>query len=367
MKHILQLCFACALLFSATSAQAQITLTSDILQNLLNTSTDNTLYEFDAATDASAIAAASGANQVWDFSSFVVADSFSITETYMTLPQDIEGISNFPDSDFAVKIESDTVSTELGEDAAFYAIHSFENDVWTLDGLISVGDVDMNDTTDVLVNIYDPASLVIPFPVEYEDTWTDSTSSSSIVNGIPIPFSFTEKAVSTVDGWGTLITPTATVQALRIKTEFFEIDPFTGLEVFSHTDIEFVSQELVTASLFVNDLGIVEDVAYSVPVQPMQLSTDSDDELPDGFRLEQNFPNPFNPSTQIAYTLPAATQVTLTVFTITGQEVEVLVEGTQNAGTYELIFDATNLASGLYFYRLQTANRVETRLMSLIK
>jgi DNA-binding beta-propeller fold protein YncE len=74
--------------------------------------------------------------------------------------------------------------------------------------------------------------------------------------------------------------------------------------------------------------------------------------VPVSFHLEQNFPNPFNPSTTIRYDLPNRAQVTLTVFNMLGQRVATLVQGEQEAGYHEAVFDARDLASGVYVYRL---------------
>ena len=85
------------------------------------------------------------------------------------------------------------------------------------------------------------------------------------------------------------------------------------------------------------------------------------------FALGQNFPNPFNPATTIRYSLPERTNVRLEVYSITGQRVAVLVNGQQNAGWHVVNFNASHLASGVYFYRLRAGSNVKTFKMTLIK
>lgn len=99
-----------------------------------------------------------------------------------------------------------------------------------------------------------------------------------------------------------------------------------------------------------------------------QLSTPQhSSEKPTHFWLEQNYPNPFNPSTTITYQLPATSNVNLKVFDMLGREVATLVNERQNAGQYQVRFDATRLASGMYFYRLQAGSFIETKKMMLVK
>lgn len=85
------------------------------------------------------------------------------------------------------------------------------------------------------------------------------------------------------------------------------------------------------------------------------------------YGLEQNYPNPFNPSTVISYSLAEAGMVTLKIYNILGQEVLTLVNTNQNVGQYQVKFDASNLSTGLYVYRIQSGNFVDSKKMMLLK
>jgi photosystem II stability/assembly factor-like uncharacterized protein len=90
-------------------------------------------------------------------------------------------------------------------------------------------------------------------------------------------------------------------------------------------------------------------------------------EQPADYALYQNFPNPFNPETVIQYYLPAGGYVSLKVYNILGQEVAVLVEGIERAGTGSVIFKMESLPSGLYYYKLRTESFTATRRMLLVR
>jgi hypothetical protein len=89
--------------------------------------------------------------------------------------------------------------------------------------------------------------------------------------------------------------------------------------------------------------------------------------IPKEYLLEQNYPNPWNPSTAIRYALPQKSDVSLAVYTSLGQLVRQLVNGEQEGGYYDVVFHADGLASGVYFYRLQAGNFVATKKLLLLK
>jgi len=91
------------------------------------------------------------------------------------------------------------------------------------------------------------------------------------------------------------------------------------------------------------------------------------DEIPEEFSLEQNYPNPFNPSTKISFSIQTEEFVTLKVFNSLGEEVVELVNETKPAGNYSVSFDAANLSSGIYFYKITAGNFSDTKKMIILK
>lgn len=95
--------------------------------------------------------------------------------------------------------------------------------------------------------------------------------------------------------------------------------------------------------------------------------SNENDELPGRFQLHQNYPNPFNPTTTISFVLSKANKVTLQVFSIQGKLVRTLINKNYSSGSHTVTFDASNLASGVYVYRLTAGGNVQTKTMTLIK
>ena len=106
-------------------------------------------------------------------------------------------------------------------------------------------------------------------------------------------------------------------------------------------------------------------MGHEVPPPPP--TTDGIVSLPTAYQLHQNYPNPFNPSTIIRFALPEAQHVTLKVFTLLGSEVATLLNDVESAGNKEVAFDAGNLPSGIYVYRITAGTYYETRKMVVMK
>ena len=106
--------------------------------------------------------------------------------------------------------------------------------------------------------------------------------------------------------------------------------------------------------------------AYELDITQLTAVEEPNPEV-EGFELSQNYPNPFNPTTQIRYTLPQATFVRVEVFNNAGQKIADLVAQKQPAGYHVVTFDASELSSGVYFYKLTTPSFSQTKKMLLVK
>ena len=117
-----------------------------------------------------------------------------------------------------------------------------------------------------------------------------------------------------------------------------------------------------------NSIGTSEySIAVGFVTGTQIVSVLQTDAQPAQFVLLQNYPNPFNPTTTIAYAIPSTSYVSLKVYNILGVEVATLFDGIHHSGQYKATFDATRLATGVYFYRLSAGNFVETKKLMLLK
>jgi hypothetical protein len=121
--------------------------------------------------------------------------------------------------------------------------------------------------------------------------------------------------------------------------------------------VRFTAKSAYGNNLYIDD---IQAGGFTGVENPLSL-------IPDKYELAQNYPNPFNPSTKISFSLPKQGFVTLKIYDVVGKEVAKIVNEVKNAGSYTVEFNASTLASGVYFYRIEAADFVETKRMMLIK
>ena len=150
----------------------------------------------------------------------------------------------------------------------------------------------------------------------------------------------------------------------------------TGAEEWTikYTNSDFAGSSEEPTGIFVDTLANIYVTGMSAldyaTVKYVQTPTSVDNlpqSIPDRFTLEENYPNPFNPSTKISWQSSVSSRQTLKVYDVLGNEVVMLVDEYKPAGIYEVEFVASLLSSGIYFYKLQSGNFVETKKMIIIK
>src|SRR5690606_26248764 len=147
---------------------------------------------------------------------------------------------------------------------------------------------------------------------------------------------------------------------------FALVDPPAGASISTSGDFVFVPQ---TAETFTIIVSVTDQIATVLDTAMVTVITDIRVEpgIPESYALSQNFPNPFNPTTNIKFNLPSESLVTLKVYNLLGEEVASLVNEVLPAGYYNYDFDASALSSGIYIYRIQAEDFISTKKMTLIK
>jgi hypothetical protein len=210
--------------------------------------------------------------------------------------------------------------------------------------------------------------------------WSQTITRLSVSDGNVYAFTrpFTDRNGLTVANFGTAST-TVTLDLTQTGAVNFTGGIQTGTTYFinnlmDNTRIAVQGSALnavqVTLPAFGSGVYTVSRTQDSLTINFPVMSaptTQNTNAKPKIFGLEQNYPNPFNPTTGIRYQVAGASDVRLEVFDMLGRKVATLVNERQSAGAYSVNFNATSLASGVYFYRLQAGSFVETKKMMLVK
>ena len=225
-----------------------------------------------------------------------------------------------------------------------------------------------------VANTKDLAALDIPLEYSSGATLVEVEFTERVAN-----FEFKHASIDAennrvIIGMLTMVTqerPDLTPGAGTVANLHFRLDP--GVETVEIKPIETQNPNHSLAYYY-NDYStgrpIVKVIRPELSFAPVSLNDGRS--IPTEYALDQNWPNPFNPATTLKYSLPKAGEVTLNVFNILGQQVTTLVNGFQEAGTYEVIWNGTddagdNVASGIYFYRVKVNDFTQTKKMLMVK
>lgn len=298
---------------------------------------------------------ASGSNILWDFSN-VTATGKQWTANYVN-PSEAPGDSLFPDADVAVNYD------ELS-----YSFYDTEGSTVHSLGLA------FQDFSIVYFN----TEKVSEYPFTFNSTFLDNFQAQyELEKGLDVRnIGITQ---FTGDAFGNIVLPDGSSHnALRVKifrqtadTMFAAGIPVSTSE-FKATTYEWYTSESKFPVFGISYLEINVNGNLTVDKQVdfntgTTTDVDYNNSSINNFALEQNFPNPFNPETNIKYSINSNQFVSLKVYDVLGNEIADLINEEKSAGVYEVKFNGSELSSGIYFYRLQTGGLTETKKMILMK
>jgi len=346
---------------------SQITITQTTLEQVLQGNFDIESSTSEDSENIAPLLEASGADQTWDFTTLTYDQTLSATGT-ITYSTNTDGAPLSDDPHF--QQASHVIFAEFTTDTLSFSLYQYnilnESEL-TLLGTVMVEE---GETDPSFVELFKPGIIDFQLPVTFEDSWNYDYTQESSFGGTT---STTEVSVTVeIDSWGKVITDDGEFDVLRlVETETRSSFGFD----FSTVSVEYLTLNgiaIASISGSINSAtGEIDQQSLSADVTSISgQNTSTDDtvtEVPRAVELEQNFPNPFNPSTTIAYQLSESSNVQLSVYSITGEHVATLVNQTQSPGDYTVSFGAEGLASGSYIYRLAANGQVLTRKMTLIK
>ena len=259
-----------------------------------------------------------------------------------------------------------------GGTAQNWAVPAFTYEYYqiTSNGLYSLGRVvhyqtSQFDTTIITMD----QELILQLPLTYGTTFAVTRDSTDLGGGSYI----INTSSQTVDASGTIAFPWNSYGTLRVKASS-GTELYFGGTLFSQSSETYFNWITKDGGIFEATPDTNSGISGTVNLTDASLiqiikatSAENENALPYDFVLYQNYPNPFNPTTIIKYSIPFNTNVSIRVYDILGNEIAALVNENKNAGNYEVVFSADNLSSGIYFYKLITGNKVQTKKMILLR
>jgi len=355
MKRVLML-FNFILLAGVLDAQVQITQTD--VSNFFTVDkswkrflTENSLTTMNVGTEGST-------SQNWIVPAFSWTDTVIITNL---LPVNTPYASTFPTATNA-QYSTQTDGGDISTSYRFYKI--------TSNALYSVGSVSHYQTSQYDTTIISTEEeYILQLPLTYGTTFGVTRDSTDLGGGTYIINSSSQ----TVDAFGTIGFPWNSYGTLRVNaTNGTEI--YLGGILFSQSAETYFSWITKDGGIFEAEPDSGSGISGTINLSYASLTqivnatpVENENNFPEDFVLFQNYPNPFNPVTLIKYNVPYPTNVSIKVFDVLGNEIALLVNENKSAGGYEVTFNASNLSSGIYFYKLITGNVTQSKKMILMK
>jgi hypothetical protein len=353
MKHITNLFLLCVIVAHTSPAQNPITIQQSTMQSIFTVSNPIRIYA-SSTTQPSVNVGQRGGPNLYDFSSLnfsvVILDTFRQVSTIPYLA------FRFPGTALTLNLID---NPSLKNHVLF---------LWDNNRLLTPGDYLEFSADSFLVTQSNPPELFLKFPMYYPDStggtsritrsfYSRGTLAGSEQHDIPIHY--------IVDGYGTLRLPGGETRPC-LRLTWYEQPPNYHYKSFRYiTDNGMIL--VVDTQNDQPDEGMVQLDDRVILFRNSPLTTVPETTMPSQFSLSQNYPNPFNPSTKFEFQIPRGGLVTLRVFDLRGREAAIVVHEELNAGLHQFEWNANGLPSGMYLYRLEAGQWIETKKLVLIK
>lgn len=347
MKPLCTLLCACAVV-AVASAQPVITSSS-----LISLGAKQTLSfdVFGGQAGLQAILADTGPNQTYDFSQFTYGGAspllFELRDTPAGTPGEEDPILSTANYVF--------VGPNLSGDT--FAYYRIDGTGYRSLGNVIIFDSNSDGQLDTTWTTFDPPQTFMVLPLMVGSEWTETVTSST--RSVAGSGSTTLEVHGEVEGWGDLVLPDRTLEALRVRRTTSQ--DVGGGVLFSFSIIEFKTNSTYQANISLDNNDNIQSANYGYVED--QGSVASEKVIATGFDLQPNYPNPFSQSTVIPFDVEQPGMMRLTVVDLLGREVLRPVDGVMAAGRHHVRIDGSGLTSGLYLYRLTSGSGVRVGQM----
>ncbi len=339
-------------IFIGFQLNAQITIQENIFINLIGKKYREVLYETSLNIDdqLAEIKAAVGTDQIWDFSDLSYIDSTIIIYEVMNVNPNDPFLINpeLAGSQYINKVTILPGSGGVEDSLMTYQYTSLEDGKWTVNGAVTLIDLDLDGSLDSALQFFVPPNLQVPFPVTSTSMWHDSTNLVTIFDGMEF-VSSTMIDSSWVRGYGTLITPYGTAEALRVHNKNITKNPFLPIDEVSN-DYDFVTEDdMFSASI------VVEDGRAFYSVRKILDGPTSTIDLEDiKFTVDKVSPNPFREKLEISVNLRKGGEIEFQLISVDGNKMSLLKKEYLPGGTQNIELSIENIPNGLYFLQVKS-------------
>ena len=300
-----------------------------------------------------------GENQTWDLTGIETPGEIAVS---IVSHDDTPDPSAFPMANWIVQWEDDS-----GNVVCAYAIMTPVS--FNIVGAIVAGTDSMFSLP--LLN-WPP---LFTFPIRYDDDWTTALFGEITIGGIPVIYWDSSEVV--VDGWGTVMTEMGSSSCLRLKSHHHITVTLIGIPIFDFSIWAYIwmTQGLPDYAMMISEMNAEEDFTSGMFIRLGSGSAVDDvvSILPTMFELESPYPNPFNPTTTIRYSVSEFSDVELVVFNALGQRVTTLVQAWTVPGSYSAVWNGTDdfgyrVGTGVYYcHLLISKGSVSTQKLVIIR